>query len=164
LLCDRAHSKFGSPPYQSGYSIAPEKHNSFSLFDKTKFAGLELRAPRHHELEFTANVPVDLDNDCKILRLCARAHGRRSSKSNFLMSPGTKTNKGRWIQFAASMVGAVIAVFRLHGRNHILMGLGMCAIGGAIGITVLIRRGRRESAALPAAAPLDEQSPASNPS
>jgi hypothetical protein len=80
------------------------------------------------------------------------------------MSGKTKTNKGRWIQFIASMVGAVIAVFRLHGRNHILLGLGMCVVGGAIGITVLIRRGRRESVALPAAVLPDEKSPASNPS
>ena len=80
------------------------------------------------------------------------------------MSRKPKTNKGRWIQFAASMVTAVIAVFQLHGRNHILLGLGMCAVGGAIGITVLISRSRRENAAFPAAAPPGEKSAASNPS
>lgn len=80
------------------------------------------------------------------------------------MSGKPKTNKGRWIQFAASMLTAVIAVFQLHGRNHILLGLGMCAVGGAIGITVLIRRARRESIALPVDVPPDEKSAASNPS
>ena len=80
------------------------------------------------------------------------------------MSGKPKTNKGRWIQFAASMLAAVIAVFQLHGRNHILLGLGMCAVGGAIGITVLIRRARRESMALPVDVPRDEKSAASNPS
>lgn len=80
------------------------------------------------------------------------------------MSGKPKTNKGRWIQFAASMVTAVIAVFQLHGRNHILLGLGLCAIGGAIGITALIRRERRESTALAAGVPTEEKSAASNPS
>jgi hypothetical protein len=96
--------------------------------------------------------------------MCARQQARRASKGRFLVSGKPKTNKGRWIQFVASMVTAVIAVFQLHGRNHILLGLGLCAIGGAIGITVLIRRGRRESAALPAAAPPDDKNVASNPS
>ena len=80
------------------------------------------------------------------------------------MSRKPKTNRGRWIQFAASMVTAVIAVFQLHGRNHISLGLGMCAVGGAIGITVLIYRARRESAALAVEASAEEKSPASNPS
>ena len=62
------------------------------------------------------------------------------------------------------MLTAVIAVFQLHGRNHILLGLGMCAVGGAIGITALIYRARRESAALAAGVPAEEKSAESNPS
>lgn len=79
--------------------------------------------------------------------MCARQRARRASKGEVLVPGKPKTNKGRWIQFIASIVTAVAAVFQLHGRNHILLGLGLCAIGAAIGITVLIRRARRESAA-----------------
>ena len=96
--------------------------------------------------------------------MCARQQARRASKGRFLVSGKPKTNKGRWIQFAASMVTAVIAVLQLHGRDHILLGLAMYAVGGAIGITVLIRRARRESTALAAQMPPDEESAASNPS
>lgn len=73
-----------------------------------------------------------------------------------------KSSKGRWIQFSASMVMAVAAVLQLHGPRHILIGLAMCAVGGAIGVIVLLRRARRESVEAASAAGASAGSPSAS--
>ena len=55
-----------------------------------------------------------------------------------------KPSKGRWIQFAVAMMSAVIAVLQLRGPRHILIGFVLCAVGGAIGASVLVRRNLRQ--------------------